>query len=238
LEAQGTRSKAKIARAKADVAAIGLAMDLNTLLDLIVERDVTSSNIPLNTESFFRGYLTRTIYTSGKVSTDGTNIDINVGDGIDIVSDAVEVDITDLVGTGIEDDGSNNFRITAQGNGLTGGGGTLLSVLAGSGIVVAAFSGSAQWAQLDVNNLVAITLSGSFEDAGLGVQRGKGFLPYDSDGTTRGARLIRRLTELHKGFNLYGVFWPAKIMSIGQRKADVPKGKVEYAFRPLQEKKG
>ena len=71
--------------------------------------------------------------------------------------------------------------------------------LSGSGIVVAAFSGSAQWAQLDVNNLVAITLSGSFQDAGLGVQRGKGFLPYDSDGTTRGARLIRRLTELHSG---------------------------------------
>jgi hypothetical protein len=71
--------------------------------------------------------------------------------------------------------------------------------LSGSGIVVAAFSGSSVFSQLDVNNLVAITLSGSFRDAGLGVQRGKGFLPYDADGTIKGARLIRRLTELHSG---------------------------------------
>ena len=71
--------------------------------------------------------------------------------------------------------------------------------LSGSGVVIAAFSGSSKFNQLDVNNLVAITLSGGFEDAALSVQRGKGFLPYDADGTIKGARLVRRLTEIHSG---------------------------------------
>lgn len=63
---------------------------------------------------------------------------LTAGDGIDIASDVVSVDVSDLVGTGLEDDGSNNLRIAAAaaGAGLTGGGGSALAVGAGAGITV------------------------------------------------------------------------------------------------------
>ena len=73
--------------------------------------------------------------------------------------------------------------------------------LSGSGIVAIAISGSSQFNQLDVNNLVAITLSGNFDDTSVtpNVHKGKGFLPYDAASTVKGARLVRRLTEIHSG---------------------------------------
>ena len=70
--------------------------------------------------------------------------------------------------------------------------------LSGSGVVVAAFSGSSAFNQLDLNNLVAITVSGNFE-APDGTVKGKGHFAYDADGTIKSARLIRRLTEVHSG---------------------------------------
>ena len=70
--------------------------------------------------------------------------------------------------------------------------------LSGSGVVVAAFSGSSAFNQLDLNNLVAITVSGNFE-APDGTVKGKGHLAYDAAGTIKSARLIRRLTEVHSG---------------------------------------
>ena len=54
------------------------------------------------------------------------------GDGIDIAAGVISVDVTDLVGTGVEDDGANNIRLAAQGNGIAGGAGTALSVAADS----------------------------------------------------------------------------------------------------------
>lgn len=54
--------------------------------------------------------------------------DYSAGDGIDFVGNAIHVDVTDLLGTGLSEDGSNNIRIAAQGNGLSGGDGSLLSV--------------------------------------------------------------------------------------------------------------
>ncbi len=53
---------------------------------------------------------------------------ITAGDGLEKSSNTMSVDITDLVGTGIEDDGSNNFRLATQGNGISGGAGSTLSV--------------------------------------------------------------------------------------------------------------
>jgi len=59
----------------------------------------------------------------------GNTIDVGTGDGITVNADDVAVNVSDLVGTGLQDDGSNNFRLTTQGNGVGGGGGSLLNVL-------------------------------------------------------------------------------------------------------------
>ncbi len=71
--------------------------------------------------------------------------------------------------------------------------------LSGSGVVVVGITGSSCWSQLDVNNLVAITCTGSFQDDGQSpaVQREQGWFAYDANGTTKAARLIRRLSSLH-----------------------------------------
>jgi hypothetical protein len=56
---------------------------------------------------------------------------VGAGDGIDVAADAISVDVSDLAGTGLENDGSNNLRIAAAaaGAGLTGGAGSALSVV-------------------------------------------------------------------------------------------------------------
>ena len=59
----------------------------------------------------------------------GNTIDVGAGDGVTVNADDVAVNISDLIGTGLQDDGSNNFRLAAQGNGIGGGGGSLLNVL-------------------------------------------------------------------------------------------------------------
>jgi len=62
------------------------------------------------------------------------------GDGLDLTGLQFAVDVTDVAGTGLEGDGSNNLRLAAAaaGDGLTGGAGSALAVGAGSGISVAA----------------------------------------------------------------------------------------------------
>ena len=58
----------------------------------------------------------------------GNVINAIAGDGIIVNPDDIEVNVTDLLGTGISEDASNNIRIGAQGNGITGGDGTTLGV--------------------------------------------------------------------------------------------------------------
>ena len=50
------------------------------------------------------------------------------GDGLNLSGLQFSVDVTDLTGTGIENDGSNNLRLSTQGTGIAGGAGTTLSV--------------------------------------------------------------------------------------------------------------
>lgn len=58
----------------------------------------------------------------------GNTINAVAGDGIAVVADSIAVDVTDIVGTGVEDDGANNIRLSAQGYGLGGGNGAVLNV--------------------------------------------------------------------------------------------------------------
>lgn len=67
--------------------------------------------------------------TAGQGLTKTNNtMDVGAGDGIDVAADTLSVDVTDLIGVGLSEDGANNIRIGSQGNGITGGDGTSLAV--------------------------------------------------------------------------------------------------------------
>jgi len=69
--------------------------------------------------------------TIAATAIEGTMLNSNVaGDGIQIASNAVAVDVSDFAGTGLEDDGSENLRLASQGTGIAGGAGSTLSVAA------------------------------------------------------------------------------------------------------------
>lgn len=69
-----------------------------------------------------------------------TQLAVGSGDGITINASDVRVNVSDLAGTGLEGDGSNNLRLasTAAGDGLKGGSGSALAVepadFAGAGL--------------------------------------------------------------------------------------------------------
>jgi hypothetical protein len=87
----------------------------------------------------------------------GTN-----GAGQPVESSQLIVKVSDLVGTGIEADGSNNFRLATQGNGISGGGGTLLSVDADSttGATVAPVSVTSNGVGVTVDNATITHVAG------------------------------------------------------------------------------
>lgn len=85
------------------------------------------------------------LYTAGDgidIVSNVISLDLAAGGGLKIASTELAVEPSDFAGTGLEDDGSDNLRIAAAaaGNGLSGGGGSALAVGAGNGISVAADS--------------------------------------------------------------------------------------------------
>jgi hypothetical protein len=56
--------------------------------------------------------------------------DLLASGGLKLTGNEIGVEPADFAGTGLEDDGADNLRIAAQGNGLAGGAGSTLSVLA------------------------------------------------------------------------------------------------------------
>lgn len=66
----------------------------------------------------------------------GTSSSYTFGDGVDLTGSTVNVVVSDFAGTGLESDGTNNLRLAAQGNGLLGGAGTILSVKPNEAIAV------------------------------------------------------------------------------------------------------
>ena len=50
------------------------------------------------------------------------------GDGVQNSSNKFAIDVSDFVGIGLEDDGSENIRLATQGNGISGGNGSTLSI--------------------------------------------------------------------------------------------------------------
>ncbi len=112
----------------------------------------------------------------------GNTLDVNVGDGIEIVGDNVTADLgnglkfitaeiavepADIAGAGLEDDGSDNLRISAAaaGDGLTGGAGSPLAVQADGDTVSVSASGVKANTQVDTDKNVSASLTASDDDA-------------------------------------------------------------------------
>jgi len=92
----------------------------------------------------------------------GNVLNAGAGDGIDVDADSISVDVTDLIGVGLSEDDSNNLRIGTQGNGITGGNGTTLSILSDSttGATVAPVNVTANGVGVKVDNDSITHISG------------------------------------------------------------------------------
>jgi hypothetical protein len=75
------------------------------------------------------------------IVTNVVSVDLLASGGLKIVSTELGVEPADFAGTGLEDDGSDNLRLATQGNGIAGGAGSTLSVLAANDTVGVTGSG-------------------------------------------------------------------------------------------------
>jgi len=97
---------------------------------------VLTTNDPItidSTDLTFEQFSQAGIYTGGDgIDVAGTVIsaDLKASGGLKIDATEIMVEPADFAGTGLEDDGSDNMQLATQGNGITGGGGSTLSVLA------------------------------------------------------------------------------------------------------------
>jgi len=104
---------------------------------LSVRADATpAANIqPVNVDADGVGVDIDAIAGTGLEADGAANLrvkpDVTTGGNIapvDAVANGVGLDVSDIAGTGIEADGSANLRLAAQGNGIAGGAGSVLSV--------------------------------------------------------------------------------------------------------------
>ena len=90
----------------------------------------TDDPITLNTTSLVFTQVTGLSYAvagAGLTKT-GDVLDVGAGDGISATGNNLQVIASVIAGTGLESDGFNNLRLSAPGDGLTGGGSSPLSV--------------------------------------------------------------------------------------------------------------
>jgi hypothetical protein len=87
----------------------------------------------------FSDYAALIANTSAGLAAQNGQIGVNSGNGLKIDSNALVVEPANFAGAGLEDDGSDNLRIStaAAGDGLAGGGGSALSVAVSGAVVVA-----------------------------------------------------------------------------------------------------
>ena len=99
------------------------------------------------------GIVSSSAQVSSLAGINNSTVTISAGDGVQFTSGdgiftlnqsgaenmTLGVDVSDFAGTGLEDDGSENLRLAAQGNGIAGGAGSTLSIdLDGSTLSVGA----------------------------------------------------------------------------------------------------
>lgn len=79
----------------------------------------SASGIKVADNGITETQLNTSVAGNGLTGGGGSALAVNTGDGIEIVSNQVSVKSSDIVGDGIEDDGSNNLRIKLNGTSLS-----------------------------------------------------------------------------------------------------------------------
>jgi hypothetical protein len=103
---------------------------------LAVQTDNSSIEINTNTlrvkaAGITESHLAASVAGAGLTGGAGSALSVGAGDGITVNANDVAVNVTALIGSGIENDGSNNFRIAAAAydqNTITGGAGSAAAV--------------------------------------------------------------------------------------------------------------
>lgn len=117
--------------------AAGVAGSALALTAGVLDVQVDGSTIEVNADALrvkaagiTESHLAASVAGAGLAGGAGTALSVNVSDGVQIVGDNVTAKVSDIAGSGLEDDGSNNLRIAAAaaGAGLTGGAGSALAV--------------------------------------------------------------------------------------------------------------
>jgi hypothetical protein len=117
--------------------AAGIAGSALSLSSGVLSVNVDDSTIEVNADALRvkaaginENHLAASVAGNGLTGGAGSPLAVGAGDGIDVAADAISVDVSDLAGSGLENDGSNNLRIAAAaaGAGLIGGGGSALAV--------------------------------------------------------------------------------------------------------------
>lgn len=101
-------------------AQLALKLDGTTL-------EKTSTGVKVKDAGITATQLATSVAGAGLSGGAGTPLAVNTGDGVEILSDAVKVKVSDFAGEGLEDDGVNNLRLKASvaGDGLSHAAGIL-----------------------------------------------------------------------------------------------------------------
>jgi hypothetical protein len=142
-------------------------------------------------------------------AVEGSMLNANTaGDGIQIASNAIAVDVSDFAGTGLEDDGSENLRLSAQGTGIAGGAGSTLSVAAAQTSIESIYNSSLVLGygasdahidfstddeiQFDIDNTATLNLS----SLGINLQQGGIQVPAAADIDAAGAGAVNFMASI------------------------------------------
>jgi len=110
-------------------------------------------------------------------SDDVMGLDLKASAGLKIDTGELSIEPNDFAGTGLEDDGSDNLRLAAQGNGIAGGAGSTLSVnldgatlsVSASGVKLADLADGNMLVGNGSNVATAVTMSGDVTITNAGV---------------------------------------------------------------------
>lgn len=111
--------------------AVGTILTDSATIDFTYNDGTPSITADVKANSISETHLTASVAGDGLTGGNGSPLAVGAGDGIDVAANAVSVDVADLAGAGLENDGSNNLRIATSAydqSTITGGGGSAAAV--------------------------------------------------------------------------------------------------------------
>lgn len=93
--------------------------------------EINSDTLRVKAAGINENHLAASVAGAGLTGGAGSALAVGAGDGIDVAADSISVDVVDIAGAGIENDGSNNLRIASAAydqSTITGGSGSAAAV--------------------------------------------------------------------------------------------------------------